>query len=84
MKNIDLFVDYSRDSQNDLVYSDFNRVRQIIINLLSNAIKFTKQGYVKIEIDSTFLDEIIIKVSDTGVGIDEANLEQIFSHFSMI
>lgn len=45
-------------------------------NLLQNAIKYTDQGEVKIEIESDF-----VKVSDTGIGMSESQIQQVFSPY---
>lgn len=62
------------------------RIEQILVNLISNAIKFTPGGNVTITcnlLKSTHaLQKIEIAVSDTGVGMDEAYLQKIFSKFS--
>lgn len=57
------------------------RLKQILINLCSNAIKFTYQGKVSIEIKS---DNhcVVFKVIDTGIGLDEQQLAQIFNRFT--
>ena len=36
------------------VYTDANRLKQILLNLLSNAIKFTNQGFVKLQIQKSY------------------------------
>ncbi len=65
---------------------DSSRIRQVLINLLGNAIKFTMEGYVHLDI--TVLSEdpttqlIRIEISDTGVGMDPAYLDRLFSKFS--
>jgi signal transduction histidine kinase len=67
----------------DWVYTDKNRLIQIVDNLLSNALKFTKQGEVKLAI--SWRDEVLrIAVSDTGIGIPDEALEYIFDEFRQI
>ncbi len=59
---------------------DENRVMQIMSNLLGNAIKFTNEG--TIEISATKTDNhILIKVSDTGIGIRKDKFDSIFESF---
>ena len=56
------------------------RYRQILFNLAGNAIKFTENGFVKISVDMEDMD-IVIKVTDTGIGIDKDHLDIIFEKF---
>lgn len=63
-----------------VVSLDENRLRQILINLLSNAFKFTPKGTVTLAV--TPLPEAIkFSVHDTGVGIQLADMDRIFSPF---
>ncbi len=66
-----------------IITSDQRRVEQVIYNLLSNAIKFTEHGYVRVK--CTLQDgEIIISVSDTGMGIKEQDMENLFRPFYQV
>lgn len=64
-------------------YGDRQKIYQILLNLLSNAAKFTQQGKIelKVEIDHKHL---IFRVSDTGVGIPEKHLKQLFQSFFQV
>lgn len=65
------------------VKTDPVRLRQIIYNLVGNAIKFTDSGGVEVSISTGIEpDEITIKISDTGVGIPENKLSNIFEKFT--
>jgi|GEM_PF-3979818 len=67
---------------------DSIRIRQILLNLVDNAIKFTEQGSVAIEV--TYINEtngdaqICISISDTGIGIDEAEQSKLFTPFTQV
>ena len=62
------------------VYSDKNRLRQVISNFVNNAFKFTTSG--EIAVGYTLRDgEVEISVTDTGVGIEEEKQKQIFDRF---
>lgn len=62
------------------VYSDKNRLRQVISNFVNNAFKFTSSG--KITVGYMLRDgEVEISVTDTGVGIEEEKQKQIFDRF---
>lgn len=60
--------------------SDEQRVRQILINLVGNAIKFTPKGSVRVEV-SVEARHVLVRVLDTGVGIDEVQQTTIFEAF---
>jgi signal transduction histidine kinase/ActR/RegA family two-component response regulator len=57
------------------------RFRQVLTNLIGNAVKFTKRGRVDVNISQAD-NKIILTVSDTGIGIPEDRLDQIFESFS--
>ncbi|MEO5588161.1 MAG: HAMP domain-containing sensor histidine kinase, partial [Gemmatimonadaceae bacterium] len=62
------------------VESDPTKVKQIVVNLLSNAVKFTDRGTVTVEA-SIRNTEFMLRVSDTGIGIEEEHLNKIFDPF---
>jgi signal transduction histidine kinase len=67
------------------VIADETRLRQVIINLLSNAGKFTYGGIVKLRanrVKHVGIDEIMISVQDTGIGISPAAMEGLFTQFN--
>ncbi|MBW4638770.1 MAG: PAS domain S-box protein [Gloeocapsa sp. UFS-A4-WI-NPMV-4B04] len=72
------------DLENPLIVSDSNRLRQVLVNLLSNAIKFTETGSVQIEVSEPLPNKIAIAVKDTGIGIAESDIKQIFEEFRQI
>lgn len=57
------------------------RLKQILINLCSNAIKFTSKGSVTLDI-SVKNAALTIAVSDTGIGMSETQLQEVFSSFT--
>ncbi len=61
-------------------YADRRRVRQIFTNLISNAVKFTSTGGVTVTLERQG-EEVVTKVSDSGPGIAEEQLEAIFEEF---
>ncbi|WP_111980249.1 ATP-binding protein [Algibacillus agarilyticus] len=64
---------------------DSVRVKQIILNLASNAVKFTEHGGVEIKLKSTVVNNqkvIQFDVVDTGIGMSQAALDNIFERFS--
>jgi PAS domain S-box-containing protein len=64
------------------IETDRQKVKQIVLNLLSNALKFTPQGSVAIRLEhERGSDEILIAVTDTGIGVAEENQKTIFEAF---
>lgn len=73
----------------DLLHSDANHLRQILINLLSNAIKFTEEGQVTLDVslagDADARNALLrFSVHDTGIGIPASALERIFDAFEQV
>lgn len=68
------------------MYSDSQKIKQILFNLLSNAAKFTSAGMITLTIQFNKKNEgqtiLSFIISDTGIGMDEEQLSQVFSAFS--
>jgi two-component system, OmpR family, sensor histidine kinase BaeS len=66
------------------IFADRDKISQVMINLLSNAIKYSKDGD-SVEFDvSQDIKETVIKVKDTGIGIEKEHLHSIFERFYRI
>jgi signal transduction histidine kinase len=63
------------------VLADYERVEQVLTNLLENAIKYSPAGGTISITDDLTSDEVIIHVSDEGIGVPEAERDRIFSRF---
>ncbi len=79
-KSLELLVDAPPELE---LVTDAQRVRQILLNLLSNAIKFTEEGHVKVTVRVAGTD-VRIAVSDTGLGIPENLLPELFREFRQL
>ncbi len=80
-KHLNLIINNNLNSTPKLIYSDPEKIRQILINLINNAIKFTDKG--SITVSYLLKDKILqIYVEDTGIGISEDNIEKIFQRFN--
>ena len=66
------------------VQADEVKIKQIVFNLLSNAAKFTPEGG-RIQISAHLdVDQVIIRVADTGVGLKPQDQERIFAPFEQV
>ncbi|OUR90466.1 hypothetical protein A9Q81_18380 [Gammaproteobacteria bacterium 42_54_T18] len=68
-----------------VLLGDPTRIRQVLMNLIGNAIKFTKQGRVGVDVGYDRINEtrynVIIEISDTGIGIPKDKIEKIFEDY---
>lgn len=79
-KNLDF--SFKTSSEKIMVKVDPLKFTQVIQNILDNAIKYTRSGFVRIEIytnDDT--KEVIIKISDSGIGLDKNDKLKLFDQF---
>jgi len=60
--------------------TDIHLFKQVVLNLLSNAIKFTEKGSINISL-SKMDDNFILKIKDTGIGIEKEQQYSLFSEF---
>ena len=77
----------SKRFPNDLppMFADERAIKQILLNLLSNAVKFTStNGLVAIGAKVTATRELVITVSDTGLGMDEKSIETAMLPFGQV
>lgn len=82
-KELELLVECA-DNVPMKLCGDETHIRQIIMNLLTNAVKYTEKGTVKLIVSGRFTDGgfvLKVDVSDTGIGIAEENLPQLFTQF---
>lgn len=81
-----IFKAFIDNDVSDYLVGDPHRINQVLLNLLGNALKFTEQGSVRLYVscitekkDSQLLR---FSIEDTGVGIDEQFINQLFTEFS--
>ncbi|MEO1761893.1 MAG: ATP-binding protein [Cyanobacteria bacterium J06629_18] len=77
-----------------LVYSDYLRLKQVMINLVGNAIKFTHEGHITVTADVVrkkviFKDQefpgmVKVRVVDTGIGVSLDQQDKLFQLFSQV
>jgi signal transduction histidine kinase/CheY-like chemotaxis protein len=82
-KGLQLRMDIEDDL---LIFTDMFRIQQILNNLISNAIKYTQSGYVEVSMQHEGLSplNLVIRVSDSGIGFDKKNMKAIFEPFTQI
>lgn len=79
-KNLQLIFDYQFPLPSKVI-SDPTRLRQILFNLVNNAIKFTLEGHIVVATKYK-QDTLSIRVTDSGIGMDNLTLQNIFNPFS--
>ena len=83
-KELQLDVEAARDVPSE-IHTDSYRLRQILLNLLGNAVKFTHQGMVRLVVSHKKVaneNRVIFEVIDTGIGISQEKINQIFDPFT--
>jgi signal transduction histidine kinase len=72
-------------NESDFIYNDLTKLRQTLFNLLSNACKFTHSGLIRLsvtEFDKQETPWIKIVVKDTGIGMTQEQMQEIFAPFT--
>lgn len=67
----------------DFVETDPDRLKQILSNMLSNALKFTESGEIKVDVTRD-QERLLFRVSDTGIGIKQDDLDALFDKFTQV
>ena len=82
-KNLEFLFDKSLNNAASTIYSDNDRIRQILDNLLNNALKFTSAGSISFgyEIVSDYMQFF---VKDSGIGIEATAHQKIFEYFRQV
>lgn len=84
-KNLELIIRRESNVPSRII-GDSLRLEQVLINLASNAVKFTQEGEVEVRINCTRTAEskatLIFSVRDTGIGMDDEQVSQLFKPFT--
>ncbi len=80
-KGLGFSVDASEEVANKELFTDAQRLEQILRNFLANAIKFTEKGKVSLRVAPSGQDYLKFSVMDTGIGIPSHQLKKIFEAF---
>jgi len=84
-KGLELVFDVDSDLPRT-IFTDKNRLNQILINLLYNALKFTYKGSIKLKVrnSKTNLTRLKFRVTDTGIGIKDEDKEKLFKMYGKV
>jgi len=80
-KGIQLNVEYDKETLPFKIMVDSVRFSQIIHNLLSNAIKFTESGFVTLNLTFEKNEKLVMRISDTGIGMKQEAIDTLFQPF---
>ena len=72
----------NRPGRDNVLDNDKNASRQIFIHLVDNAIKYTQNGTVRVLLDRNKDGRLYVAVSDTGIGMSEDYMKQLFTPFT--
>ncbi|MCG7406900.1 HAMP domain-containing histidine kinase [Paenibacillus sp. ACRRX] len=76
-----ILLEVKADQNQEMILADENRLKQVLINLLDNALKFTEaEGHIQIYTHSS-LEQIVITIEDSGVGIDPQDIDHVLNKF---
>lgn len=73
-KNVD-------DSDDFVVYTNRERLHQVMCNFVSNAVKYTERGDIVLGVDCSDKDTVVMSVADTGIGLSEDDVGKVFDLF---
>lgn len=82
ISNSNLNVNFHYDKESKFIFCDKYSVQQIVIQLVDNALKYTEEGYVDISVESNNSNIVKLKISDTGIGISDEYMKNIFHVFT--
>jgi len=80
-KNSNKFV-VKIDKSIETMKSDETKLKQVLLNMISNSSKFTKKGTVSLKISEEGIDMVKFELSDTGIGMTEDQLKNVFEEFT--
>ncbi len=79
-KGLELIIEKSLPEEEAIIETDRKKLSSVITNLIKNALKYTDQGRIKIRWERK-ADELVVTISDTGIGIPDSRKHAIFERF---
>lgn len=77
----DVTLEKQMDGTIGFIFSDQDKIKQIVLNLLSNAAKFMHEGKILLSVQKVSDENVAISVADSGIGISEEALGRVFEEF---
>ncbi len=84
LQSQDVVLVFEESTDVPRIYTDDRKLSQILRNFISNALKFTPKGEVRVSASSVGDDTVRFSVTDTGIGIEAANLASLFHDFVQV
>ncbi|MCU7500513.1 MAG: PAS domain S-box protein [Ignavibacteria bacterium] len=81
-KGIELTLENKTGKADVRVFADEYTVGQVFNNLVNNAVKYTEQGKISVIVEKNEKDDLVVSIRDTGIGISEEYLPNLFKPFS--
>jgi signal transduction histidine kinase/CheY-like chemotaxis protein len=78
-----LSLNYTLGKDPISICSDYNKCRHILQNIIANAVKFTENGEVSVFTEKSG-ENLLVKIRDTGIGIEEDQIKYIFDEFRQV
>ena len=80
-----LYLDLDVIGDVPTIYADRTRMRQVLWNIVGNAIKFTQEGGVTVSMKHNMDDDkLLVRITDTGIGIRKSDLNVVFEQFRQV
>jgi PAS domain S-box-containing protein len=77
-----LEISFTNNSTNSEISADKYTIGQVFQNLIGNAVKYTHKGFIRVSIDDYENNKLLIKIEDTGIGMSEKYIKNLFTPFS--
>ena len=79
LKGLELYIEIDASIYELYIYSDYNRMKQLLLNILLNAIQFTNKGNISVKLTNIFKKPLVLEfdIEDTGIGIEDIQLKKL-------